>query len=165
LLDELFQRLGIAFQFLVLLPDLPPKLSGVESTMQRRHEVHAIKGFLNEVIGSCAQGLSDHGLISMTSDKQRGDIWMHRRDLSEQFQSIYPGHFDIADDSLIIVLLKQGKGLVCRLSGIDTPARQSQGKHVRKRLKQRWIIINQKNMWGRHGIPPLSFERWQERTR
>ncbi len=70
--------------------------------------------------------------------------------MGEQFQPVHARHRDITDDRIVVLRLHPLQRLDSGMSRLYMYPMEMQGEHARKRLKKRWIIINQKDLWGMH---------------
>src|SRR5260370_36338090 len=70
ILHDALERLGMQFQSALVVSYLPSQLVRLNSPAQGSHNVVAIDGFLNEVVGTASQSMDRQIVSAMTRDQQ-----------------------------------------------------------------------------------------------
>src|SRR5258708_17882236 len=93
------------FQSALMVSYLTAQLVRLNSPAQGSHNVVAIDGFLNEVVGTASQGLDRKIVLAVTRDLQGRPLRSQCFYLCHQGPSIHAWHLDIAHDGIVFMLL------------------------------------------------------------
>src|SRR5712692_2679931 len=118
ILHDALERVGMQFQSALVVSYMTWQLVRWNSPAQGSHNVVAIDGFLNEVVGTASQGLYRKIVLAVTRDQQGRRLRSQCLYLCQQGQSIHAWHLDIAYDGIVFMLLDLFERFQGRVTGI-----------------------------------------------
>ncbi len=139
---DVLEHVRLTLELQPLHFDAPREPAPLDRAGERGSEVVAVDRLLDVVVRAPAQSLDGEVVLAVTGDQDRRRVRPHALDLVQQREPVHPGHLDVGDDRVVVLVGDLPERVPGRVAGLDCELGQAQAERLGQRLQQSRVVVD-----------------------